>query len=225
MGDLIVQAKGLCKIYPLGEKMVHALRGISFEIKRGEFVAIVGSSGSGKTTALNLIGGLDFPTSGDLVVDGQKTSLMNDDALSDFRAKKLGFIFQTFNLIPVLTAKENVEYPLLHFKHSKEELDAMAMKALQLVGLEAVADHRPSQMSGGQRQRVAIARALVHKPQLVIADEPTANLDRKTAIEIMKNMRTLNRELGVTFIFSTHDPIVYEEADRIIKIVDGEVVL
>lgn len=224
MGKFVVEAKDLEKRYWLGEREVPALKRVNFAIEPGEFLAFVGSSGSGKTTLLNLIGGLDHASSGFLAIDNQDISKLSDDALSEFRAGHLGFVFQTFNLLSVLSASENVEYPLLHTSLSATERKARVSELLKRVGLGEHADHRPAQLSGGQRQRVAIARALVHKPRIVIADEPTANLDRKTAIELLDLMHALNRETGVTFIFSTHDPLIIKCASRVLELMDGEIV-
>lgn len=224
VGKYIVEGLELHKTYHLGDREVKALRGVSFKFALGEFAALVGTSGSGKTTALNMIGCLDYPTSGRILINGVDMSGVDDESLASFRAHTLGFIFQTFNLIPVLSAVENVEYPLVHQNLSKSERRTRALETLHQVGLSDHADHRPNQLSGGQRQRVAIARALVHRPQLVVADEPTANLDRKNASEIVELIRKMNRDLGVTCIFTSHDPAVYEKADRIIHLVDGEIV-
>lgn len=211
------------KTYGLGEATVVALHEISLTIREGEFTAFAGSSGSGKTTLLNLIGGLDLPSSGEVLLQGQNLAELSSRKLADLRRQKLGFIFQTFNLLPVLTGLENVEYPLLRMGLNSQELKKRSTEAIARVGLKAVMHHRPNQMSGGQRQRVAIARAMVHQPKIILADEPTANLDKKTATDIISLMRSLNQESGVTFLFSTHDPMIMEAAKRIIHISDGQI--
>lgn len=215
MSDVLVRAEALVKTYRLGTSDVHALRGVSFAIDRGEFVCLSGSSGSGKTTLLNLLGGLDRPSAGLIEIGGRDLSRMSEAEISRFRAAKLGFIFQTFNLLPVLSAVENVEYSLRRV-HGGDRRE-LAMAALARVGLAHVAGHRPDQMSGGQRQRVAIARALVHRPEMIIADEPTGNLDQTTAHEILD----LLSGLGVTLIVATHDPGVMARANRTLHIRDG----
>jgi putative ABC transport system ATP-binding protein len=221
---VIVQLQNVVKEYPLGKLKVRALHGIDLAIRRGEFTTIAGPSGSGKTTALNLIGCVDVPTSGTVTVDGQSTGALDDKGLTELRLRKLGFIFQSFNLVAVLTTFQNVEFPLLlqgglSATERKQRVDAI----LERVGLTAHAKHRPSELSGGQRQRVAIARALVTKPRIVLADEPTANLDSATGQTIIELMRELNRTEQTTFIFSTHDHRVMERADRIIRLEDGKI--
>jgi putative ABC transport system ATP-binding protein len=218
----LLEIAKVSKKYGMGQAQVIALQDISLSISAGEFTAFAGSSGSGKTTLLNLIGGLDSPSTGEIKLNGLGLTALKSKELADLRRHKMGFIFQTFNLLPVLTGFENVEYPLLRLGLSGAELKTRAQEALVRVGLEKVLHHRPNQMSGGQRQRVAIARAMVHKPNLILADEPTANLDKKTAAEIIKLMKELNRESGVTFVFSTHDPMIMEAANRIIHISDGQ---
>lgn len=218
----LLEVSKVSKKYGVGQALVMALQDISLKINNGEFTAFAGSSGSGKTTLLNLIGGLDKPSTGEIKLNGLGLTELTSKELADLRRHKMGFIFQTFNLLPVLTGFENVEYPLLRLGLSGEELKSRAKEALVRVGLEKVMHHRPNQMSGGQRQRVAIARAMVHKPSLILADEPTANLDKKTATEIIKLMKDLNRESGVTFLFSTHDPMIMEAANRIVHISDGQ---
>ncbi len=220
----IVELKNVVKEYPLGKLKVRALHGIDLAIRRGEFTTIAGPSGSGKTTALNLIGCVDVPTSGEVTVDGQSTGKLDDKGLTELRLRKLGFIFQSFNLVAVLTLFQNVEFPLLLQGGTtpgerKKRVDAI----LDRVGLTAHAKHRPSELSGGQRQRVAIARALVTRPAIVLADEPTANLDSATGQNIIELMRELNRQEQTTFIFSTHDHRVMERADRIIRLEDGRI--
>ena len=208
------------KTYRLGKLTVTALDGVSLTVDAGEFLAVAGPSGSGKTTLLNLIGCLDTPTSGEVEIDGEPVSTLSEGRRADLRARKLGFIFQTFNLIPVLTAWENVEYPLLIHRRGGD-VATRVRAALDQVGLGDRARHRPPELSGGQQQRVAIARALVTDPALVLADEPTANLDSKTGHEIIELMRRLNRERGTTFVFSTHDPRIMKAADRVLEISDG----
>lgn len=209
------------KTYGLGEASVSAVKDVSLRIEAGEFTAFAGSSGSGKTTLLNLIGGIDTPSSGRILLEGQNLAELSSRQLADLRRKKLGFIFQTFNLLPVLTGLENVEYPLLRLGLNREDISKRSLEALSRVGLKSVMHHRPNQMSGGQRQRVAIARALVHHPKIILADEPTANLDKKTAADIISLMRNLNQESGVTFLFSTHDPMIMEAARKVLHISDG----
>jgi putative ABC transport system ATP-binding protein len=215
----LVAAKDVTKTYRLGTQTVVALAGVSLAVEAGEFMAVAGPSGSGKTTLLNLIGCLDTPTSGEIEVDGERMTGLSAGRRADLRARKLGFIFQTFNLIPVLTAWENVEYPLLLTKRRTD--GTRVQTALEQVGLGDRARHRPNELSGGQQQRVAIARALVTDPALVLADEPTANLDSKTGHEIIELMRRLNRERRTTFVFSTHDPRIMNAADRVVEIRDG----
>lgn len=219
----IVEIKGLRKNYALGDTTVFALRGIDFAVQEGELLSIVGPSGSGKTTLLNIIGCVDFATEGSVHIGGKEISKMNDRDVTDIRLHKIGFIFQTFNLIPVLDVLENVEFPLLLMKkHSKEEVRKRAEKLVDEVGLTEYRSHRPSELSGGQRQRVAIARALVTNPDIVLADEPTANLDSVTGASILELMREMNKVEKTTFIFSTHDANVLKYAQRVVKIKDGK---
>ena len=223
--NAIVEARAVIKDYPLGKLKVRALHGVDLVIERGEFTTIAGPSGSGKTTLLNLIGCVDVPTEGTVHVDGQSTGELTDRALTELRLRKLGFIFQSFNLVPVLTVTQNVEFPLLlRGEHTATERANLVQAILDRVGIGQYAKHRPNELSGGQRQRVAIARALVAKPRLVLADEPTANLDSVTGQNIIELMKELNHQEGTTFIFSTHDPRVMERADRIIRIDDGRIV-
>jgi putative ABC transport system ATP-binding protein len=219
-----VVLKGVTRTYRLDAVDVPALVDIDLVILPDRFTVISGPSGSGKTTLLNLVGCIDRPDSGSIMVAGRPVQTMSDDALSDFRGQRLGFVFQNFNLLPVLTAYENVEYPMLMARLPKEKRRARVMKLLAAVGLEAFARHRPGQLSGGQRQRVAIARALARKPQLVLADEPTANLDSKTGTEIIALMRRLQQQHHVSFVFSSHDPKVLEAADDAVHIQDGRIV-
>jgi putative ABC transport system ATP-binding protein len=218
----IVSVESVSRIYKLDKTEVPALRDVSLEIHPGEFLAVAGPSGSGKTTLLNLIGCVDTPTTGKVHVDGQDTSVLSERQLTDLRLRKIGFIFQTFNLVPVLTVFQNVEFPLLlQGGLSRHERQARVGGLLDAVGLGSHAKHRPSELSGGQRQRVAVARALVGKPKLVLADEPTANLDSQTGANIIDLMRDLNRKDGTTFLFSTHDPKVMSHATALVRIADG----
>ena len=218
----VVEIENVYKDYMLGVQQIHALIDITFSIEDGAFLAIAGPSGSGKSTILNLIGCIDTPTRGTIRIDGQDVSGKSPDQLADLRARTIGFIFQTFNLFPVLSAGENVEYPLLQRRELKAaERRERVGKYLEIVGLSKFATHRPNQLSGGQRQRVAIARALAIQPRIVLADEPTANLDHNTGNGILELMQDINRELKTTFIFSTHDQRVMSMADRLVRIEDG----
>ncbi len=224
MSEAIVEIIDVDKDYPLGSQVVKALRGVNLTIGRGEFTSIAGPSGSGKTTLLNLIGCVDVATRGVVRVAGQETGKLSDGGLTQLRLYKLGFIFQSFNLVPVLDVTQNVEFPLLlQDKLSKADRAKQVAEVIERVGLTKYAHHRPSELSGGQRQRVAIARALVARPELVLADEPTANLDSGTGKEILDLMKELNHRDKTTFLFSTHDPRVMERADRIVQIVDGHI--
>jgi len=221
----IVRIENVFKEYTLGTSQVQALKGINLQIKSGEFLAIAGPSGSGKSTLLNLIGCIDTPSSGKIYINNQDVSGQTPDQLSELRARTIGFIFQTFNLFSVLSAAENVEYPLLQFKElTASERQERIIKFLDIVGLQAFAHHRPNQLSGGQRQRVAIARALATHPKVILADEPTANLDHKTGEDILQLMKQINRDSGTTFIFSTHDAKVMAMAERLVRIEDGRLV-
>jgi putative ABC transport system ATP-binding protein len=220
---IVVRAEHVYKDYLLGEQKVQALKDITLSIEVGVFLAIAGPSGSGKTTLLNLIGCIDTPTAGTIFLNGEDVSRKTSDELADLRGRAVGFVFQTFNLLPVLSAAENVEYPLLARREiSKTERGRRTKFFLERVGLERFAHHRPNQLSGGQRQRVAIARALAIEPTIVLADEPTANLDHATGSDVLLLMREINRELGTTFIFSTHDQRVIAIADKVVTIEDGE---
>jgi putative ABC transport system ATP-binding protein len=222
--EVIVALHEVTKSYPLGKTVVEAVRGVSLEIRRGEFSAIAGPSGSGKTTLLNMIGCVDVSSTGDVTVAGQKTNQLDDKELTNLRLFKVGFIFQTFNLVPVLTAYQNVEFPLLlQKKYTKAERDERVRDLMEDVGLSDRLQNRPGELSGGQRQRVAVARALVTEPAIVLADEPTANLDTETGNNIIDMMKRINTERGTTFIFSTHDPKVIRRADRVIWLEDGRV--
>ncbi len=221
----IIEIRELKKEYPLGKTTVHALRGIDLIVHEGDFMSIVGPSGSGKTTLLNIIGCIDFATRGSVQVGGKEITSLNDRQITDIRLHKIGFIFQTFNLIPVLDIRENVEFPLLLMKkQSLGEIRKRAEKLIEDVGLKEFIRHRPAELSGGQRQRVAIARALVTNPDIVLADEPTANLDSVTGAQILELMREMNRTEKTTFIFSTHDQNVLQYANKITKIKDGLIV-
>ena len=223
MNDLVT-AEEVSRIFPLDRSEVCALDVLSMRVAAGEFLAIAGPSGSGKTTLLNLIGCIDKPTSGRIVLDGENTTQLSGSRTAALRREKIGFVFQTFNLIPVFTAGENVEYPLLLKGVSVGERRKMVAEALESVGLTARAKHRPDLLSGGERQRVAVARAIVHRPALVLADEPTANLDTQNATQLIDLMRELNRSLGLTFIFSTHDQRLLEHTPRIVQLCDGRIV-
>jgi putative ABC transport system ATP-binding protein len=218
----LVRVERVSKRYMLGDQVLWALRDVSLTIEEGVFLAIAGPSGSGKSTLLNLVGCLDTPTRGKVVLDGHDTGTATPNQLAALRARMIGFIFQTFNLFPVLTAEENVEYPLLQFPElDRNERRERVARALDVVKLAEYAGHRPNQLSGGQRQRVAIARALATRPRLILADEPTANLDHTTGEEILELMKDVNRRQGTTFVFSTHDKKVIAKADRLVRIEDG----
>jgi putative ABC transport system ATP-binding protein len=220
----MIIAQDLTKTYPLGQSTVEALRGVSLTIESGEFVAIAGASGSGKSTLLNILGTIEKPTSGRVTLDNVDLASLSPDQGADLRATRLGFIFQTFNLLPVLTAYENVEYALGLQKLSAKELAPRVRSALSDVGLSAQENQRPAQLSGGQRQRVAIARALAGNPSLILADEPTANLDHRTGLDIIDLMKSLQKQRETTLLIATHDPKVIERADRVIHIEDGKIV-
>lgn len=212
------------KIYGGSEVPVHAVNDVSLEFREAEFAAIVGPSGSGKTTLLNLIGGLDMPTSGEIFIDGTNLSKLKSSQLIDFRMRNIGFVFQSYNLIPVLTARENVEFIMSLQKWPRKERDERTLELLSAVGLGDRINSRPSKMSGGQQQRVAVARALASRPKFVLADEPTANLDSKSAATLLEIMEKLNHEEKITFIFSTHDARVVKMAHRVITLEDGKVI-
>lgn len=220
----IITTKDIKKVYNPKTIPVNALRGVDLTIKKGEFTAIVGPSGSGKTTLLNIIGGLDRPTSGSIEVGGQNISELNDNQLIDFRRDNIGFVFQAYNLIPVLTAFENVEFVMLLQKKPKEERTQRSNELLDAVGLVDNKNRRPSQLSGGQQQRVAVARALASRPTFVLADEPTANLDSKSTKQLLDIMAKLNKEENMTFVFSTHDQRVIDRARRVVTLDDGVIV-
>ena len=220
----MISGEGLVKEYLLGKVRVNALRGVSLSVQRGEFIALAGPSGSGKTTLLNILGCIEKPTAGTVTLDSRNTADLSRDELSELRLRRLGFVFQSFNLLPVLSALENVEFPLMLQGCSLDGRRSAATEALALVGLADYAAHRPNELSGGQRQRVAIARAIAPKPQVVLADEPTANLDHVTGQEIIALMRSINRSLGTTFIICSHDPKVIARTDRVVSLEDGRLV-
>lgn len=220
----IITTMDLTKTYKDNSVEVKAVRGVSMNIDSGEFTAIVGPSGSGKTTLLNIVSGLDTPTSGEVILNGIKLSAMKGKELSDFRRDNLGFVFQSYNLIPVLTVEENVEYIMLLQGIKKEERHRRVKKILEDVGLIDMQDRLPTQLSGGQQQRVAIARAMVSNPLLILADEPTANLDSKMGSDLLDMMRDLNKDTGMTFLFSTHDRMIMERATRLITLKDGIII-
>ena len=221
----IVSVRNVSKDYMLGKTVVHALQDVSLEVQGGDFLSIAGPSGSGKTTLLNLVGCVDTATGGVVEVDGRDTSRLSERALTELRLRRIGFIFQSFNLVSVLTVAQNVEFPLLlQGGLTARERAARVTALLAAVGIEGYAKHRPSELSGGQRQRVAVARALVGRPALVLADEPTANLDSRTGESVIDLMKEMNRKDGTTFIFSTHDPKVMSHASAIVRIADGRIV-
>ncbi|MDH5806742.1 MAG: ABC transporter ATP-binding protein [Candidatus Methanomethylicaceae archaeon] len=220
--EIIIEAIDLWKIYRTGKIEYPALRGVNLKIKKGEFVAIVGPSGSGKSTLLNLLGALDRPTKGKVIVDGIDISKLNNNQLAELRNKKIGFIFQTFNLIPYMNALENVEVPMIAAKINSKERRNRAMQLLSIVGLEQFYKNRPSELSGGQQQRVAIARALINNPKIILADEPTGNLDSKSAYEIMEVLKKLNNN-GSTIILVTHNLQLIKYCDRVLFMKDGNI--
>ena len=219
----LIEIRDIYKIYNPGENEVRALDGINLTVEHGEFLAIVGQSGSGKSTLMNMLGLLDVPTSGTYTLDGVDVKNMTDDELSEIRNKEIGFIFQGFNLIPSLTAVENVELPLVYRGMKKDERNKLALEALERVGLSHRLDHLPKQMSGGQQQRVAIARAVAARPPIILADEPTGNLDSHSGVEVMKILHELHEE-GRTIILITHDNDIANEAQRVIRIQDGQII-
>ncbi|MCB9497713.1 MAG: ABC transporter ATP-binding protein [Fibrobacteria bacterium] len=223
MIDNVIQAQGLAKVYP-GAVPVTALSHLDLEVRRGEFAAVIGPSGSGKTTLLNLLGGLDTPSSGKLLVDGQELSGLSSEKLIDFRLAHIGFVFQAYNLVPVLSALENVEFVMLLQGQPRKKREERALELLEAVGLADRRHARPGEMSGGQQQRVAVARALASRPGFVLADEPTANLDSRSAFDLLDVMKKLNEDEKTTFLFSTHDPRVMERASRVVTLEDGLVV-
>jgi putative ABC transport system ATP-binding protein len=220
----VLELKNVNKIYDSAEVKVHAVNDVTLDFKTAEFVAIVGPSGSGKTTLLNMIGGLDMPTSGEIIIGGTNLSELKSSQLIDFRLWNIGFVFQSYNLIPVLTAKENVEFIMRLQNWPEKERDQRTLELLRAVGLGDRMNSRPAKLSGGQQQRVAVARALASKPKFILADEPTANLDSKAATTLLEIMEKLNNEEKITFIFSTHDPRVVKMAHRVITLEDGKVI-
>ncbi|AAB89781.1 MULTISPECIES: ABC transporter ATP-binding protein [Archaeoglobus] len=220
----VIELVDVYKIYRTAYYEVHALDGVSMEVEAGEFVAIMGPSGSGKSTLLNMIGCLDKPTKGEVIINGVKTSGLSDRELTKLRRDSIGFIFQQYNLIPTLTALENVELPMIFRGVARAERERRAKELLKVVGIEELADRRPREMSGGQQQRVAIARALANNPKILLCDEPTGNLDTKSGRQVMGILKNLNEENGVTVVLVTHDPSLSEYADRVIRIRDGKVV-
>lgn len=224
MVDVVIVVEQLTKVYDLGEVRVEALRGVNVRVERGECVAIMGASGSGKSTFLNILGCLDHPSAGRYLLDGLDVSQMSSDQLADVRNKKIGFVFQSFNLLARTSAVENVELPLLYNGTESRDRRARALAALKATGLEGRAEHQPSQLSGGQQQRVAIARALVNRPAIILADEPTGNLDSQTSSEIMGIMQTLNAQQGITIILVTHELDIAQYAKRVIVFKDGLVI-
>jgi putative ABC transport system ATP-binding protein len=223
-GDNMIQVQNVIRNYKTGETVVKALKGVSLDIGDGEFLSIAGPSGSGKTTLLNLIGCIDALDGGEITIEGHPVSNMDKKAKTEFRRNNLGFIFQTYNLIPVLSAYENVSFVLSILNIPEKEIEERTMRILKEVGLEGMEHRRPDRLSGGQQQRIAIARALVKNPKIVLADEPTANLDSKTGEEILKLMKEMNRKYHTTFIFSTHDSMVMEYAKRLVLLHDGQIV-
>jgi putative ABC transport system ATP-binding protein len=219
----VIQLEGIHKTYTMGDVEVHALRGISLTIREGEFVAIMGTSGSGKSTTMNIIGCLDRPTRGSYILDGRDVSALSKDDRADIRNRKLGFVFQGFNLLSRTSALENVELPMLYAGVEASERHRRAIEALHSVGLAGREQNHPNQLSGGQQQRVAVARALVNHPALILADEPTGNLDSRTSIEVMEIFQRLNRERGITLILVTHEPDIAEYADRVVVFKDGKI--
>lgn len=220
----LVKFENVSKTYDLGKTVVEALKGVSLDIEKGEFLSIVGPSGSGKTTMLNLLGCMDVPTSGKVFINDQDISNLNDKQATELRLRTIGFIFQSFNLIPVLTVYENIELPMILQKRLKKDYTKKITAILDEVGLTKYASHRPDELSGGQRQRVAIARALICDPHIILADEPTANLDSETGTSILEMMKEINREHQTTFIFSTHDPMVMNYASRKVVLKDGKII-
>ncbi len=222
----IITLENVQKTYPLGKTKVQAIKGVSFDIEKGDFISIIGPSGSGKSTILNMIGCIDVPTKGKLYINGQETGILSDIEITNLRHSVIGFIFQSFNLLPVLNVYENIEFPLLigktkPSKAAKKEIKEYIDFLIDEVGLNKWKTHKPGELSGGQRQRVAIARALATRPEIVLADEPTANLDSKTGEDIIELMKKINHELKTTFIFSTHDQNIFSIADHVIRLKDG----
>jgi len=222
MTDWVIEVREITKVYRMGTVEVHALRGVSFTVHRGELVAIMGPSGSGKSTLMNILGCLDRPTSGEYILDGQRVSTLDDDQLAVIRNRKVGFVFQNFNLLPRMTALDNVELPL-RYAGLLQGTRERARAALEAVGLGERVHHKPNELSGGQQQRVAIARALVNRPAIILADEPTGNLDTQSGQEVMALLTELNRSQGTTIVLVTHDPEIAAYAERVIHIRDGKI--
>jgi putative ABC transport system ATP-binding protein len=222
--DVVIEAKDITKIYQMGDMQVHALRGASFQVRLGELVAIMGPSGSGKSTMMNILGCLDQPTSGEYFLEGVEIDQLDDNQLAEIRSKKIGFVFQTFNLLARTTALSNVELPLVYSGLGGRRRRERAIAALDAVGLSDRLHHRPNELSGGQQQRVAIARALINEPSIILADEPTGNLDSKSGAEIMAIFQRLNEEQGITIIFVTHEPEIAQHTRRIVRLSDGRIV-
>ncbi len=221
--SVVIETKNLERSYQDGDHTIKAVDGINLKVEKGEFTAIVGPSGSGKTTLLNLIGGLDKPTAGEVIVDGKQIGNLSDNELINFRLKHIGFVFQAYNLIPVLTAKENVEFIMLLQKWDKQERESRSTQLLEAVGIGDKTNKRPTELSGGQQQRVAVARALASRPAFVLADEPTANLDSHSTANLLDIMARLNKEENMTFVFATHDQRVIDRARRVITVEDGKI--
>ena len=219
----VIQLENIHKTYTMGDVQVHALRGVTLTIREGEFVAIMGASGSGKSTTMNLIGCLDRPTKGTYILDGQDVSEMSKDERADIRSRKIGFVFQGFNLLSRTSALENIELPMLYAGTSGAQRHQRAMAALSAVGLAGREQNHPNQLSGGQQQRVAVARALVNDPALILADEPTGNLDSRTSVEVMEIFQRLNRERGITLVLVTHEPDIAQYAQRVVVFKDGKI--
>jgi putative ABC transport system ATP-binding protein len=219
----VIDLENIHKTYKMGDVQVHALRGVSLQIREGEFVAIMGASGSGKSTTMNILGCLDRPTKGSYILDGQDVSEMSKDERADVRSRKIGFVFQGFNLLSRTSALENVELPMLYAGVSSTDRHQRAMASLAAVGLAGREQNHPNQLSGGQQQRVAVARALVNDPALILADEPTGNLDSRTSVEVMEIFQRLNRERGITLVLVTHEPDIAQYADRVIVFKDGKI--
>ena len=222
--ETVIQVENLVKTYRLGKVSIPALRGISFDVAKGEFLAVIGPSGSGKTTLLNLMGAIDKPTSGRIFIDGRDVTTLGEGELTKLRRHKIGFIFQFYNLIPALTALENVELPMLTAGVSRKDASKRASQLLETVGLAERVGHLPDELSGGEQQRVAIARALANKPSVILADEPTGDLDTKTGIEVVKILYDTSKKENATVIVVTHDPMITEKADRILHMRDGNII-